>query len=76
MSRMITLTLPSDIVSEVLNHLTDGLEIWRDTEEYLASGSVVAPCVIGQCSSVTKARRVMRLYEGAISTIERAVKSK
>ena len=76
MSKMITLTLSSDIVDEFLNHLHDGVEIWRDTEEYLASGSVVAPCVIAECNSARKARKMMRLYEGSISTIEKAIKSK
>ena len=66
---MITLTLPSDIVDEFLNHLHDGVEIWRDTEEYLASGSVVAPCVVAECSSVRKARRMIKLYEETISVI-------
>jgi len=71
MSKMITLTLPATVVSEILNHLRDGVEVWRDTEEYLASGSVVAPCVVAECSRVSKARRMIKLYEETISVIER-----
>ena len=70
MSKMITLTLPSDIVDEIINNLYDGVEVWRDTEEYLASKSVVAPCVIAECSSARKARRMLKLYQEAISVIE------
>ena len=73
MSKTITLTLPREIVDEFLNHLHDGIEVWRDTEEYLASGSVMAPCVIAECSSVRKARKMMRLYEGTVSLIENKV---
>jgi hypothetical protein len=69
MSKMITLTLSSDIVDELLNHLYDGVEVWKDTEEYLTSGSVVAPCVVAECSSVRKARQMMRIYEETISLI-------
>jgi hypothetical protein len=71
MRKMITLTLPSEIVDDFLNHLHDGVEVWRDTEEYLASGSVVAPCVVAECSSVSKTRRMIKLYEETISVIER-----
>ena len=76
MRKNIDLTLPYEMVVEILNNLYDGLEVWRDTEEYLASGSIVAPCVIAKCSSVSNARRMMRLYDGAISTIKSVVKSK
>jgi hypothetical protein len=71
MSKMITLTLPVTIVNEILNHLWDGVEVWKDTEEYLASGSVVAPCVVAECSRVSKARRMIQLYEETISAIEK-----
>lgn len=70
MSKTVTLTLPHEIVDEFLNHLHDGVEVWRDTEEYLASGSVVAPCVVAECSRVSKARRIIKLYEETISVIE------
>jgi len=76
MRKMTTLSLPMEVVGEILNHLEDGVEVWRNTEEYLASGSIVAPCVIANCSSFRKARRMIRLYNGAISTIERVLKSK
>ena len=75
MRKMITLTLPVAVVGEILNHLRDGVEVWRDTEEYLASGSVVAPCVVAECSSVSKTRRMIKLYEETISVIERASSS-
>jgi hypothetical protein len=71
---MITLTLQADIVEEILNNLRDGMGILINTEEYLASGSIVGPCVIAECSNIKKVRRMMRLYEGAISTMEKAVK--
>jgi hypothetical protein len=71
MRKMITLTLPVAVVGEILNHLRDGVEVWRDTEEYLASGSVVAPCVVAECLSVRKARKMMKLYEETISVIEK-----
>jgi len=67
MSKMITLTLPSAAVPEILNDLYDGLEVWKNTEEYLDSGSVVAPCVVAECSSVGKSRRMIKLYEETIS---------
>lgn len=70
MSKMITLTLPSEIVDDFLNHLHDGVEVWRDTEEYLSSGSIVAPCIVAECSSVRKARRMIRIHEEAIALIE------
>ncbi|MBA7537698.1 hypothetical protein ES705_29967 [subsurface metagenome] len=76
MRKNIDLTLPYEMVVEILNNLYDGLEVWRDTEEYLASGTIVSPCVITKCSSVRKARRMTRLYHGAISTIEKLLKSK
>lgn len=76
MRKMVTLTLPSDIVDELLNHLYDGVEVWKDTEEYLASGSVVTPCVVAECSSVRKARKMMRLYEETVSLIENKVGKK
>jgi len=76
MKKRITLSLPTEVVSEILNHLEDGVEVWRNTEEYLASGSIVAPCFIANCSSIRKARRMIRLYHGAISTIEKLIKSK
>ena len=72
MNKMTTLTLPSAAVPEILNDLYDGLEVWRNTEEYLDSGSVVALCVIAECSNVRKARRMIRLYEETISAIEKA----
>jgi hypothetical protein len=72
MNKMTTLTLPSAAVPEILNDLYDGLEVWRNTEEYLDSGSVVAPCVVAECSNVRKARRMIRLYEETISVIEKA----
>ena len=72
MGKMITLTLPSVAVDAILNEFYDSLEVWRDTEEYLVSGSVVAPCVVAECSSVRKARKMMNLYEETISVIERA----
>ena len=75
MSKTITLTLPCEIVDEFLNHLRDGIEVWRDTEEYLASGSAMAPCVVAECSSVRKAHRMIKLYDETISVIEGAVKS-
>lgn len=76
MSKMITLTLSADIADEILNHLYDGVEVWRDTEEYLASGSVVAPCVVAECSSVRKARQMMKLYETTISLIENKIEKR
>jgi len=48
MRRIINLELPAPIVTEILNDLYDGLDVWRNTEEYLASGSVVAPCVVAE----------------------------
>jgi hypothetical protein len=71
MSKMITLTLPSEIVDDFLNHLHDSVEVWRDTEEYLSSGSIVAPCMVAECSSVRKAQRMIRIHEGAIALIEK-----
>jgi len=72
MSKMITLTLPSAVVPEILNDLYDGLEVWKNTEEYLDSGSVVVPCVTAECSSVRKSRRMIKLYKETISVIERS----
>ena len=74
MQKMITLSLPTEILDEILNNLQDGLEVWRNTEEYLASGSIVSPCVIAKCSSVSKARRMTKLYDKTISTLESVVK--
>ena len=76
MNKMITLTLPYAAVPEILNDLYDGLEVWKNTEEYLNSGSVVAPCVVAACSSARKAHRMIKLYEETISVIEEAAKSK
>jgi hypothetical protein len=72
MSKMITLTLPAAAVPEILNDLYDGLEVWKNTEEYLDSGSVMAPCVIAECSSVRKSRNMIKLYDETISIIKRA----
>jgi hypothetical protein len=71
MSKTITLTLPCEIVDEFLNQLHDGVEVWKNTEEYI-EGIVVAPCYVADCSSVRKARRMIKLYEETISVIERA----
>ena len=76
MSKMITLTLPSAAVTEILNDLYDSLEIWKNTEEYLDSESVVAPCFVADCLSVRKARKMVKLYEKTISLIEGMVRSK
>ena len=76
MRKIITLSLSNEMISEILNHLTDGLEVWRNTEEYLASGSIVSPRVIANCSSVSNAHRMIKLYNEAISTIESVIKSK
>lgn len=76
MSKTITLTLPYEIVDEFLNHLHDGVEVWRDTEEYLSSGSIMAPCIVAECSRVSKARRMIRLYKETISLIENKVGKK
>jgi hypothetical protein len=76
MSKMITLTLPSVAVDAILNESYDSLEVWRDTEEYLASGSVVAPCVVAECSSVRKARQMIRLYKETISLIQNKIGKK
>ena len=75
MRKIITLSLSNEMISEILNHLTDGLEVWRNTERYLASNSIVSPCVIAKCSSVSNAHRMIKLYEETISTIERVIKS-
>jgi hypothetical protein len=72
----IHITLCNEMAVEILNNLYDGLEVWRDTAEHLASGSIVTPCVIAKCSSPTKARSMIRLYNGAISTIEKTLRSK
>jgi len=76
MRKMITLSLPIEVVGEILNHLEDGVEVWRNTEEYLSSECVVTPCFVAECSNIRKARRMKRLYDKAISTIESVVKSK
>jgi hypothetical protein len=76
MRKNVDLTLPYEMAVEVLNNLYGGLEVWRNTEEYIAGGSIVAPCFIAECSSVRKARRMIRLYDVAISTIEKLLKSK
>ena len=76
MRKMINLSLPTEMIGEILNHLEDEVEVWKNTEEYLASGSIVAPCFIANCSSVRKARSMIRLYNGAISTLEKLLKSK
>jgi hypothetical protein len=76
MSRMINLTLPAEITSEILNYLRDGVEVLTNTEEYLASGSVVAPCEVAGCSSIRKVRRMLKLYEGAITVIENKMRKK
>jgi len=76
MSKMITLTLPSAAVPEILNDLYDGLEVWKNTEEYLDSGSLVAPCVVAECSKVSKARKMIKLYEETITVIENKVGKK
>jgi len=76
MRKLINLTLPYAAAPEILNDLYDGLEVWRNTEEYLDSGSVVAPCVIAECSSVRKARQMMRLYEETISLLENKIGKK
>jgi hypothetical protein len=75
MSKMVSLTLPCDIVDEILNDLYDGLEVWRNTEEYL-EGIVVAPCCVADCSSVRTARRMIRLYEDTIPLIEEKIGKK
>jgi hypothetical protein len=76
MRRIINLELPAPIVTEILNDLYDGLDVWRNTEEYLASGSVVAPCVVAECSSIRKAHKMIRLYKETISLIENKVGKK
>ncbi len=76
MRKMITLSLPTEVVGEILNHLEDGVEVWRNTEEYLSGGCVVTPCFVAECSSIRKARRMMTLYEETISLIEKTVKTK
>jgi hypothetical protein len=38
-----------------------------NTEEYLASGSVVAPCVVAECSSIRKARRMIKILTHRIN---------
>jgi hypothetical protein len=75
MSKMISFALPSDISVEILNDLYDGLEVWKNTEEYL-EGIVVAPCCVADCSSVRKARRMIRLYEDTIPLIEEKIGKK
>jgi len=70
MRKMINLELPAPIVTEILDDLYDGLDVWRNTEEYL-EGSVVAPCCVADCSSVRKARKMIKLYEETISVIEK-----
>jgi hypothetical protein len=74
MRNTITLTLQAEIVDEFLCYLHDGVEVWMDTIEYLASGSSIAPCVTAECSNIKKAWRMMRLYTDTISTIKKAVK--
>ena len=76
MRKMITLSLPTEVVGEILNHLEDGVEVWRNTEEYISSGSVVTPCFVAECSSIRKARRMKKLYEETISLIEETVKTR
>lgn len=76
MRKNIDLTLPYEMAVEILNNLYGSLEIWRDTEEYIACGSIVAPCVIAECSSAKKVRKMIRLYNGAISKIEKQLKPK
>ena len=56
--------------------LYDGVEVWRNTEKYIVNGNSVAPCVVADCSSVRKARRMMKLYEETILVIEKAVGQK
>jgi hypothetical protein len=56
--------------------LYDGVEVWMNTAEYIVNGNFVAPCVVADCSSVKKARRMMKLYEETILVIEKAVGQK
>jgi len=75
MRKMITLSLPTAIVGEILGHLEDGVEVWSNTEEYLSSGSVVTPCFVTECSSIREASRMKKLYADTISLIEKTVKT-
>jgi hypothetical protein len=71
MRRTVNLALPYAALDVILADLYDGLEVWKNTEEYLDSGCVVAPCVIAECSSVREARGMRKLYEKTISLIEK-----
>ena len=56
--------------------LYDDEDVWRNTAEYIVDVAIVTPCVVADCSSIRKARRMIRLYEEAIWVIEKVVKSK
>ena len=74
MDKKVTVSLSAAVMGDILDHLRDGVEVWRNTVEYLASGCIVAPSVVAECSSGRKARQMMNLYEEAISVIEKAAK--
>jgi len=71
MRKMTILALPYAALDVILADLYDGLEVWKNTEEYLDNGCVVAQCVVAECSSVREARKMLRLYGKTISLIEK-----
>jgi len=73
MGREVTVSLPVGVVEEILCQLRDGLEMLKDTIEYLEDGCVVGPCTLANCSDGDEARGMAALYADAICGIEQAM---
>ena len=74
MNEEVTLTLPIEAVNEILDNLYYRLEVWNNTVEWLESGCIVAPCYIESCTSVSKARKMVKVCRKSISLIEEKFK--
>ncbi len=73
MEQMIHLDLPVSAVKEIHGYLCDALDVWKDTEEYLASECAMAPCIVAECSCADDATKMVRLHKEWASTIEDAM---
>jgi hypothetical protein len=69
MEKFVTLRLPRDDVSQIIDGLIQRMIIWKTTEEYLETGFSHLGDYIEECSDPEEAHFIAEHYENIIDLI-------
>ncbi len=73
MTQKCTLTLNREDVLQILDAVTERLNVWRDTAAYLRDEPIALDAVLADCADASEADFVVQHYKDILAAIEHQI---